>query len=64
MALRQQFIGFSDAIAPVKSEELIWLKQPETYCMDVVFVQKLFCSVYYCLSVHIFFEVAEKNYLI
>lgn len=33
MALRQQFIGFSDAIAPVKSEELIWLKQPETYWM-------------------------------
>lgn len=32
--------------------------------LDVVFVQKLFCSVYYCLSVHIFFEVAEKNYLI
>lgn len=32
--------------------------------LDVVFVQKLFCSVYYCLSVHNFFEVAEKNYLI
>lgn len=32
--------------------------------LDVVFVQKLFCSVYYCLSVHIFFEVAKKNYLI